>query len=266
MDIENLSKRLRWQIKKHDYVENGWPNPLISIMGHSTPGGLDQLINSENMSSGLVGRCLLIRCAEHREQLQGVKEPELFDGVNILNTLHSINTGSQHPLKITIEAEEMLVTIVSYYDEDERLNAPFIGAVYARAIEQIKKISSLLALEDGLIEADHVRYAFALVSRSIEDILFLLHKGEATKANATGKEIAEHTRELIKREIPTEGRAHSSLKQRVLKNFVKLRELINYKPVVKDKSDFYDLIFNRMLEVGDIEYKEEGKKKRYFLV
>lgn len=94
---------MRWLFKR-DFIENGWPDPVVSIMGHSTPGGLDSLITGENIGSGLIGRCLVIRCAEEREKLQKVKETPFFGDVNILNRLHLVNNGSLHQLRVSKEA------------------------------------------------------------------------------------------------------------------------------------------------------------------
>lgn len=267
-DIGKLNKEMHWLFKRKDLIENGWPDPLVSIMGHSTPNGLDKLITEENINSGLIGRCIVIRCAEHREQLQDKKVSGIFDKTNILKTLSNINTGSQHQIKVSTQAQAMLTAITKYYDEDERLNAPLVGAIYARAIEQINKVASLLALENGLVELDHVRYAFALISRSIDDILFLLRKSEALKTDATSNEIAQHTREIIKRAILTTGTTPSRLKQVTLKNYTVLKKLIAdhaRSHNLKDQPDLFDQVLNSMVAIGEIEFREEGKKKRYFL-
>ena len=272
-DVEKLNRALRWLFKKRDFIENGWPDPVVSIMGHSTPGGLDSLITEENIGSGLIGRCLVIRCAEEREKLQKVKETPFFGDVNILNRLHLVNNGSLHQLRVSKEAQQMLDAIQSYYDQDQRLNAPVMGAIYARVMEQVNKVASLLALEAEQVQPEHVSYAFALVARCIGDIAYLLQKDAAQKANATIADIALHTRAEIKRRLATskaktEGIAPSVLKQVVLKCFAKLNQLTDQhskSPKAEGKPDLYDQIIKRMEEVGDIQLKQAGKKTRYIL-
>lgn len=272
-DVEKLNRALRWLFKKRDFIENGWPDPVVSIMGHSTPGGLDSLITEENIGSGLIGRCLVIRCAEEREKLQKVKETPFSGDVNILNRLHLVNNGSLHPLKITKAARQMLDAIQSYYDQDQRLNAPVMGAIYARVMEQVNKVASLLALESGEVQAEHVSYAFALVARCTDDIAYLLQKDAANKASATIADIALHTRADIKRRLATsktkaDGIAPSALKQAVIKCFAKLKQLTGQhgkNPQLKGKPDLYDQIINRMEEVGDVQFVKNGKKERYIL-
>lgn len=269
-DVEKLNRALCWLFKKRDFIENGWPDPVVSIMGHSTPSGLDSLITEENIGSGLIGRCLVIRCAEEREKLQKLKETPFFGEVNTLNRLHLINNGSLQPLKVTPKARQMLDEIQSYYDQDQRLNAPVMGAIYARVMEQVNKVASLLALEAGEVQSEHVSYAFALVARCIDDVGYLLQKDAAQKANATIADIALHTRAEVKRRLKTktEGIAPSTLKQAVLKCFAKLKQITdqhNKSPQTKVKTDLYEQIIKRMEEVGDIELKQAGKTKRYVL-
>lgn len=270
-DVEKLGRALRWLFKKRDFIEEGWPDPVVSIMGHSTPGGLDSLITEENIGSGLIGRCLVIRCAEEREKLQQVKETPFFGDVDILNRLHLINNGSLQPLKVTPKARQMLDEIQSYYDQDQRLNAPVMGAIYARVMEQVNKVASLLALEAGEVKPEHVSYAFALVARCIDDVGYLLQKDAAQKANATIADIALHTRASVIRQIKErDPKRHTpgAMRQDILKNFAKLRQITEQhtkSPQNKDKPDLYDQIIKRMEEVGDIELQHSGKKIRYVL-
>ncbi|MEE2002425.1 hypothetical protein QWY20_13255 [Alkalimonas sp. MEB108] len=272
-DVDKLNRALRWLFKKRDFIENGWPDPVVSIMGHSTPSGLDSLITEENIGSGLIGRCLVIRCAEEREKLQKIEETPFFGEVNMLNRLHLINNGSLQPLAVSEEARQMLDAIQRYYDQDQRLNAPVMGAIYARVMEQVNKVASLLALEADQVQPEHVSYAFALVARCIDDVGYLLQKDAAQRADATIADIALHTRAEIKRrlaagKVKVEGIAPSSLKQTVLKCFAKLKQLTvqhGKNPKAIGKPDLYDQIVNRMVEVGDIQLKQTGKKTRYFL-
>jgi hypothetical protein len=273
LDVEKLNRALRWLFKKRDFIENGWPDPVVSIMGHSTPGGLDSLITEDNIGSGLIGRCKVIRCAEEREKLQKVKETPFFGDVKILDRLNLIKNGSLQSISASKEARQMLDAIQSYYDKYQRLNAPVMGAIYARVMEQVNKVASLLALETDEIQPEHVSYAFALVARCIEDIGYLLQKDAAQKANATIADIALHTRAEIKRRLATskgkaEGIAPSALKQAVLKCFAKLKQLTDQhskNPKAEGKPDLYDQIIQRMEEVGDLQLKQAGKTKRYVL-
>lgn len=272
-DVEKLNRALRWLFKKRDFIENGWPDPMVSIMGHSTPGGLDSLITEDNIGSGLIGRCLVMRCAEEREKLQKVKDTPFFGDVKILDSLNLIKNSSLQSQKVSPPARQILDAIQNYYDQDQRLNAPVMGAIYARVMEQVNKVASLLALEAEEVKPEHVSYAFALVARSIADIAYLVQKDVAQKTNATIADIALHTRNEIKRRLSTdkvkaEGIAPSALKQAVLKCFAKLKQLTDQhsrNPKAEGKPDLYEQIIKRMEEVGDIQLKQVGKTKRYVL-
>lgn len=268
-DTDNLNRALVWLSKKRDFIENGWPDPIVSIMGHSTPSGLDSLVTEENISSGLIGRCIVIRCSDSRQKLQKTKKNSFYDDVAIINRLDQINNSNMSLMKVSFEAEAMLDYISNYYDQDERLNAPVMGAIYARVMEQVNKIASLLAMEGGVIEEEHVAYAFALITRCVEDISFLVRKDIAQKADATIEEIAIHTREQIKRQIGVDGTPPSTLKQKVLKCNKKLKQLTEQHKksnTDKGKPDLYDQVIDRMAAVGDLELKQKGRSKRYYLI
>ena len=61
------------------FIENGWPNPFFSIMGHSVPDRLDSFANPENIASGLLGRMLVVRCPDSREKLKREKPNKLLE-------------------------------------------------------------------------------------------------------------------------------------------------------------------------------------------
>jgi hypothetical protein len=267
-DTEKLNRALVWLFKKRDFIENGWPNPIVSIMGHSTPSGLDSLVTEENISSGLIGRCIVIRCSDSREKLQKPSSKSFCDTA-VIQRLGQINNTEMTLMEVSSEAKAMLDSISNYYDQDERLNAPVMGAIYARVMEQVNKVASLLALESGVIEAEYVTYAFALINRCVEDISFLVQKDESQKADATIADIAIHVRAQIKRQIGVDGTPPSTLKQKVLKCNKKIKQLTEqHKKSNADrgKPDLYEQVINRMAVVGDLELKQEGRQKRYYLI
>ena len=57
-EFEEIDRDRRELIEKREYIENGWPDPMVSIMGHSTPEELDSIVSAKNVNSGLTGRCL----------------------------------------------------------------------------------------------------------------------------------------------------------------------------------------------------------------
>ena len=256
---------------KRERIEEGWPFPMVSIMGHSTPGNLDSLVNQENLGSGLIGRCLVIRCAEERERLQQPQAESYFDDVSIINRLHNINssTSTSKAISVTAEAQTLLDRIQDYYEQDQRLNAPILGAIYARAMEQVSKVASLLALESGELTPEHVTYAFVLVARSIDDVAYLLQKDTANHKDASPAEILELARTEIKRKLKgkVSGMTPSALKQSVLRCSVKLQQQVKSHSLLKqaqDEPDLYEQIINRMVELGEVELKSDGRRGRYF--
>jgi len=141
-----------------------------------------------------------------------------------------------------------------------------MGAIYARVMEQVQKVASLLSIEEGIVTEDHVKYAFALINRCTDDTAFLLKQDAANKADATLEEIVNYTRSLIGRHLGKTGKTPSQLKQAVLKCHKPLRIRVEQHKTLKlagEKPDLYERILRRMEQVGDVDLILEGKKRRY---
>lgn len=261
VDFEELDRERRNLKRKLELIKNGWPDPMVSMMGHSTPEGLDNIVSAKNINSGLIGRCLLLRCADSRAPLNKAQKDLDAKHVAIKQRLERLKL-EHRPMIATAEAKQMLESIRAFYDDDDRRNHPSLGAVYARALEQVNKVCNLVALESGKVEPQHVRYAVALVHRSIEDIGYLMRKSEALEHDATIEEIAQHTRELITRNIQPLGTTPSQLKQNVTKSYKRLRTL---KDSGEGQMDFYDKVLEHMLNAGEIVLKQDGRKSRVML-
>ena len=260
-EYEELDRDRRELTEKREYIENGWPDPMVSIMGHSTPEELDNIVSAKNINSGLIGRCLLIRCGDTRAQLNDNQSASSEQHKSILSRLDKIKR-ERKSLLATPKAKEMFRAIRLYYDDDDRRNHPTLGAVYSRALEQINKVCNLLAIESGTVDVEHVRYAIALIERNIKDIGYLMRKAQAQSSEASSKEIIEHTKELILRNIQPMGTTPSKLKQNVIGSYVQLKKL-NDK--AGDSNDFYDMVLIEMISDGSVIFHEEGKRKRYII-
>lgn len=259
-EFEEIDRDRRELIEKREYIENGWPDPMVSIMGHSTPEELDSIVSAKNVNSGLIGRCLLMRCAEERAPLNQFRSDDKRKYDAIKHRLDKIKRDSR-AIGITDEAKEMLKNISGYYDSDEKRNHPILGAIYSRAFELVNKISNLLALETATIEKDHVLYAAKIVNRNIEDIGFLMRKADAQSDDANMSEIISHTKDLIIRKIGKQGVPPSTLRQSVTRSYAKLKKA----PAPDGAKSLYDYIIDQMVTAGVVAYVEENKKRRYVL-
>lgn len=257
---EKLERALA-KAKRHiDWLENGMPNPFFSLMGHSVPERLDSFIKLDNIASGFLGRALVTRCPDTRAKLRRtpVDEHELallefsiFDGLQRIRRSGTTIAASD-------EAADYLEACIDWYEEDEQLNDPVGGGIYARAPEHLFRVASILALEEGTITLEHARYADALVKQSIDDVKYILLKAYSESDGAAEQQVKQHARQTIHRNCKAPGLPESRLKQLVTKP--KGWQEMQAKDV---KRDHFRELVEKMVADGELEKVTEGRRERY---
>ncbi|PYE35592.1 hypothetical protein DFP83_101481 [Idiomarina fontislapidosi] len=255
-----LSRALEKLKRKIEYIKNGWPNPFFSIMGHSVPERMDAFANAENIASGFLGRSIVVRCSEQRRKLKrGKRNPlesaSLMAGITF--TLEQVR-GIHGTIDATDEAHYFIEQCIDYYEEDERLNHHIVGGIYARAPEQLMKVASILGLDGGMITIEHARYAHALVEQSIHNVRYLMLKAYAETADATENQIMLSAKETVLKNCKGSGITPSQLKQLITrpKSFKRLQDK-------NCKRDYAQELLDRMVEAGELELFEDGRRTRY---
>ena len=240
------------------YIENGWPNPFFSLMGHSVPENLDTFANPENIASGLLGRMLVVRCPNGRAKLSVPNkslENELRE--SIIHTTDKIQADRRN-VSVSKDAKIFLEECVDWYDDDVQLNDSIVGGIYARAPEHLYKVSSILGLDGGEIKLEHAHYAHALVKSSVDDIKYLILKGYAGRTDAEEVTILKHAKETVLKNCKGQGLRPS-----------KLDELIKSCSGIKDlqgkdgKRNIIQEVKNDLIDTNHLSYEEAGQKKRY---
>jgi hypothetical protein len=249
-----LNQRLEW-------LEHGMPNPFFSLMGHSVPERLDAFVKADNIDGGFIGRTLVMRCPETREQLRRSKPPAdkvAFLEQGIIHDLFEIKSSG---LIIAPDkgAAEYLEKAVDWYDDDEQLNDSVVGGIYARAPEHLYRIASILALASGTIKLEHACYAHALVQQSIKDVKHILLKAIVDSGGAKEKLIREHAREVIHRNCKGTGRPLSRLKQ-IVEKPKSWQNLQKADPT----RDYFKELIEWMIDKGELEKTSTGRRERYF--
>lgn len=259
-DREKL-QRAKEKITRHlDWLENGLPDPFLSLMGHSVPERLDSFIKLDNVTSGFLGRTLVVRCPETREKLR--RQP--VDGHAVALMESNIEEGLQRIRRSTqtvtpdTEAAAYLNDCVDWYDDDEQLNHHLLGGLYARAPEHLYRIATLLGLEQGTITLAHAQYAHALVKQSLKDVHYILLKAYADSEQAGEKAIIEHARQTIHRQCKGSGETLSRLTQIVTKP--KGWQNLQAKDVKRNR---LAELLDRMEASGELEKVKDGRRERY---
>ena len=236
-------------IRTIDMIENGFPNPSINMMMCSTPEKIDSLGNGENIESGLLGRSLIWRVYGGREE--AIFTPERSHlSKELLFKLSRLD--SKKPIIIDADAEIMLREMFDYYEQDEFRNHPTKGGLYARIIERIRTISSLLAVETGIVTTQDLRYSLAAVLRHIDDVEFLRKK---SVSNDGAQELGDHVMDLIIKRIPSLGLPQSKMKQTVLASCKAAKE-DERQAKRENRKTIYDQALEFLISSGSVEIKK----------
>jgi hypothetical protein len=257
LDEQRFDKLVKRYEEVLHNLENGWPNPFFSMMGHSVPRKLDSIANVDTIEEGLIGRCLIVRCRETREELTLNQASELDVKFSFEGCVAELERVIQSSGNIIADpdAAELMNEAVAYFDRDEIRNDESMGAVYSRAPQQILKIASILGVDGGVIRREHALYAIAMVMQTVRDIRYLLSQARAGLDGASKDEIIGHAVALILKQCRS-GECRSVLAQKLGKN-------VGFKKLSGIEPDLLDKLLNRLQEQGRIEYNDQGRSKRY---
>lgn len=177
-------------------LDQGLDKPFISLIGFTTPSTFDSIIDEDQATSGFLGRALLVR--EHdsnpwpkrpfqkrpmsdqmRNTLRG-----LFDGGHFNPQNDRVeHIGDRISIQTTPEAAKALDKALDWtinYAEVQKEQTG-LEAVVRRGYEMIAKVSLILAAPSKVRTLEHVRWAFALVKRDIEEKLRLVVSNDTSR-------------------------------------------------------------------------------------
>lgn len=166
-----------------DWAENGIPSPVANFLLSSTPRKFEAAITAGEIDSGLMGRSLVFYIGEGREVFNrmAITFSTIDPGISaVVNGIADICKTENAPgWVIEEEAKLMLEQIYHYLEDDERRNAPMLGGLFARGIERVNSLVSILGARDGVITAEYVRWAFACFMSSVKSIQHLARMNNA---------------------------------------------------------------------------------------
>lgn len=183
-------------------VDDGLERPFLSLVGYTTPGTFDGIMDGETATQGFVGRSLIILERDYNpEAREGFKKRPLPTHIAMrLTQLFSGGSfsmfdgqsgrvefaGSRDVVETTEDAAKMMGQISrwlhSYADEMEQHTGEASVALIRRSYEMIAKVSFILAIPTGVRTADHVRWAFAYVRAELDAKIKLVFANDNAKA------------------------------------------------------------------------------------
>ena len=187
-DDEGKIRRHLQQVEEAvDRINDGLYRPFLSLIGYTTPVTFDQVMTYENATNGFIGRALLVSEMETNPRpkkkfqprpmsdqmkmaLYNLCSPGCYDSEQWVRVE---NYAERIPIPTNAEADELLSTALDWfidYAEDQK-GKTGLEAVVRRGYEMMAKISSILAAPEGVRTAEHVRWAFAMVYRDMNEKL-----------------------------------------------------------------------------------------------
>lgn len=256
-EIEQLSKKisLTQQEESHllklevsaSYIKNGMGNPYISLASYSTPTKADSIINIETICSGFIGRFFYFR----GERLSGKLLTPVISkpSAHILDRCTAVD-GAIEQIELSSECEELLKQITEYFDQDKLLNHGQLGSIYARATEQIKQMASLLAVETGIVTAEHLLYSARYFQQNMDYYEEVINK----KFVDDQQKLLKSADEIIKQTSQKSG----PVSKGVLANQLDKRNSSIRKTRSEQDSKYHYKLINTLIEQGKV-IEMEGK-------
>lgn len=177
------------------HIDNGLERPFVSLIGFTTPVTFEGLVTHEQATNGFVGRSLLIRERETNPKAKrGFRKKPMPDKMKyFLGTLYGGGSydatestrvefyGDRQRIPTNPDAVALLEQAQEWfyqYAEEHKSNTGF-EAVVRRGYELMAKISLTLAAPEGVRTAEHVRWAYAMAKRDIDDKIALAYGNES---------------------------------------------------------------------------------------
>ena len=201
LEIEHLERKLADHDKRAITARDGVKDPSLHLLAFSTPQKLAAIVDEDSVESGFLGRALINDCGIERAQQSITFEDEgeedecpdivfnpqfemLKAQIGLICQLaddeskRSIERefmGTPFKCRAKQDAIEDLRAILQHYDQHHYRNHPRVGAIYARFVERVLSLSSIMALGNVImgvatIERSYVRYALMLVLQSLEHL------------------------------------------------------------------------------------------------
>lgn len=194
-----LEARLASSERQLQAIDNGLERPFLSFIGFTTPVMFDRYVDFETATNGFFGRSVIFNERDTAPPSKANYKPEPMPEP-MANTLRMIASGGEfdgtgcgrveyygerYPVPTDSEASAMLDVINAWFDDQAIAHRSISGleALYLRGYQMVSKVAFILAIPERLRTAEHVRWAFALVRRDVEEKARLVTANDSQKDN-----------------------------------------------------------------------------------
>lgn len=195
--VASTLERLR---KNLESVDLGIREPYLMLFGLTTPGVFDSLMTEDMAANGFLGRCIIFREGDDNPQskpratympprsvpykIEGALRAMYAPGMSEIPGIVARH-GDLEYIDTTKEACEMLdaVSQAFWMEAERHTDGTGLTAIPRRGYELVAKVSLLLAIPEGVRTAEHVRWAYALIKRDIDNKITTTHSNSASTQN-----------------------------------------------------------------------------------
>ncbi len=191
----NWKSRMERAERMLGQIDNGLDRPFVSVMGMTTPSTFDDLVTPDQATSGFIGRALIVRELDPNPKAKyPFKKAKMTDGMS-RRLLHMAHGGEYdmtqdrveyygYRIKVkteqdAIDAMRMVYEEFWEYAETQKEHTG-LTPIPRRGYEMVAKISLILAAPSGVKTLEHVRWAYALVKRDVDEKLRLVMSNDKT--------------------------------------------------------------------------------------
>lgn len=187
-------------------VDNGLEAPYLCVFGLTTPERFDELMDFDMAANGFMGRSIIFRELDDNPKSKPrgkVKRGSVPD--DLAATLQQLYAPGYSDVPQRVErigdvveiptrpdAEEMLDRVEALFWEhaEEIKDSTGFTAIPRRGYEQVAKVSMILAIPEGLRTVEHVKWAYALIKRDVDEKIKLAMSNSApSKVDAMASRI-----------------------------------------------------------------------------
>lgn len=181
----HLQKRLDGLQSALDGLDRGLNRPFLSMIGFTTPVTFDELVDYQSATNGFIGRALIFNERETAPRSKrGFRKRDMPE--NMAHTLQRIFSageydpdeqsrveyyGKQSKIGTDAKAHDMLDAALDWFEDQAEAHKGRTGleALFLGAYELVSKVSLILATPEGRRTPEHVRWAFALIRRDLDE-------------------------------------------------------------------------------------------------
>lgn len=195
---QGLEARMEAIVVTLNNIDNGLKNPFLSMIGFSTPSTFNECVSFEQVTSGFIGRSLIINEPDtNPKRKKGFIAPDmpqsLIDKIQSLvvtgdydSSNKRIQAGSQYKyITTTPEAQQALEDAADWFEDEADKHTERTGfeAVVRRGYEMVEKISFILSIGSTERGLEDVEWANEYVRRDIEYKTLLAYSNVKEKSS-----------------------------------------------------------------------------------